>query len=306
MAGARGASWNGPLACGGPGSGIGSPHKGWMRVASRRIKSAERTLALFEMFSKHQRPMTVGCIAAELGIPQPSASMLVRNLTEMGYLDQDRGKRTFVPSLRLVLLGSWIPQRYSAAGSLAARLDELHRRTGGETAYIGIQNGATAQLVLWLNSAKHTEAMVVESGMYRSLTCSSTGRALLSRKPDDEIAVWVKRCNAEATEDRFRVRLADYMKVMADDRERGYSMTGGEIQPGVSAIATTISSPMGGTPLAIGLSAPIEQMQAKKDLILDALQAFKDGFDALPLPAGPAVAAPAPGPLETPHWSLLL
>jgi DNA-binding IclR family transcriptional regulator len=275
-------------------------------VACRRIKSAERTLALFEMFSKHQRPMTVGCISAELNIPQPSASMLVRNLTEMGYLDHDRVKRTFVPSLRLVLLGSWIPQRYSAAGMLATRLDELHKRTGGETAYIGIQNGATAQLVLWLNSAHHTEAMVVESGMYRSLTCSSTGRALLCRKPDDEIAVWVKRCNAEATEDRFKVRLADYMKVMDADRERGYSMTAGEIQPGVSAIATTISSPMGGTPLAIGLSAPIDQMQTKKGLILEALQEFKEGFDALPLSSGRATDQAPAGPLETPHWSLLL
>lgn len=227
--------------------------------------------------------------------------MLVRNLTELGYLDHDRLHRTFVPSLRLVLLGSWIPHRFSATGSIVTRLDELHRRTGGETAYIGIQNGATAQLVLWLNSSRHTEAMVVESGMYRSLTCSSAGRALLCLKSDDEVAGWVRRCNAEATEDRFRVRLSDYLRLMECDRARGYSMTAGEIQPGVSAIAITISSPMGGAPLAVGLSAPIDEIERKKGLILEALAAFRASFE----PASGALGSQSEGPAE-PQWSLLL
>ena len=96
----------------------------------RPIKSAERTLALFELFSREQRPFSVGRVSEALGMPQASASMLLRNLTELGYLEYDRSARTFSPSIRVALLGSWIDRRFSEAGSIGMRLDALQRELG--------------------------------------------------------------------------------------------------------------------------------------------------------------------------------
>ena len=42
-----------------------------MAAKARSIKSAERTLALFELFSREQQPFTVGHISEALRIPQP-------------------------------------------------------------------------------------------------------------------------------------------------------------------------------------------------------------------------------------------
>src|ERR1700744_1376056 len=139
--------------------------------APRRIKSAERTVALLELFSREQRPFTVGRIAKGLGIPQPSASMLLRNLQELGYLEHDPRSRTFTPSIRVALLGSWIDHRFGAAGAIGKHLSELHLRVG-QTAYVGIQNGASAQYVLTRRS-DIPGSFDVSSGMYRSLTCSA-------------------------------------------------------------------------------------------------------------------------------------
>src|SRR5689334_13032681 len=108
--------------------------------AARRIKSAERTLALLELFSREQRPFTVGRVAEGLKMPQPSVSMLLRNLLELGYLEYDPHRRTFTPSVRVALLGSWIDRRFGDAGAIGERLSEL-RQAVGHTAYIGIQNG---------------------------------------------------------------------------------------------------------------------------------------------------------------------
>jgi len=116
-------------------------------MAARSIKSAERTLALFELFSREQRPFTVGRVSEALGAPQASVSMLLRNLADLGYLEYDRRTRTFAPSIRVALLGSWIDRRFGEAGSLVKRLDGLQRKVG-DTAYLGIQNGATAQYVV--------------------------------------------------------------------------------------------------------------------------------------------------------------
>lgn len=243
---------------------------------ARAIKSAERTLALFELFSRCEHPLTVGQVARDLKIPQPSASMLLRNLTDLGYLEYSAAGRIYSPSIRVALLGSWINRRLNATGSLATRLDVMQRRTG-ETAYIAIQNGARAQYVL-SQRANSPNQLDVESGMYRSLTASAPGRVLLSLRPDAEILTWVRRCNAEAEEDRFRTPEPEFLALMAQVRRNGYAETAGDVTPGLGAIAVTIRSPMGQMPLAVGVGGPIAQVAVKKSIILDELREFQAAF----------------------------
>lgn len=241
-------------------------------TAPRSIKSAERTLALFELFSREQRPFTVGRVSESLAMPQASASMLLRNLTELGYLEYDRAHRTYAPSIRVALLGSWIDRRFGQAGSIGARLDALQRRVG-ETAFMGIQNGALMQYVLSQESHQ-PETLSVESGQFRSLTFSAVGRALLSIKPDAEIITWVRRCNVEAREERFKVRDADFMALMQQVRADGFASTAGDVTPGLGAMAVAIPSPMGSAPLAVGVGGPIARMRRKRETIIEALREF--------------------------------
>jgi DNA-binding IclR family transcriptional regulator len=246
-------------------------------MAARSIKSAERTLALFELFSREQRPFTVGRVSEALQVPQASASMLLRNLADLGYLEYDRKARTFAPSIRVALLGSWIDRRFGEAGSIGARLDALQRKVG-ETAYLGIQNGATAQYVL-TQRPEHPDRLEVMSGQYRSLTCSAMGRVLLSLRPDAEVAAWVRRCNVEATEERFKVRESDFLQLMRQVRADGYATTEGDVTPGLGAIAVPFTSPMGGAPLALGVGGPIASIRPRRAMILEALGEFVGWFE---------------------------
>jgi IclR family transcriptional regulator, KDG regulon repressor len=245
-------------------------------AAPRRIKSAERTLALFELFSREQRPFTVGRIAEALAIPQPSASMLLRNLEALGYLEYDRTARTFAPSIRVALLGAWIDRSFGLTGEIGARLDALHRAVG-ETAFIGIQNGSTAQYVLFQN-ADHPDRLEVLSGGHRSLTFSAMGRALLALKPDAEVRAWVRRCNAEASAPRFRIGETAFLDLLGGVRARGHAETAGDVTPGLSAVAMAFASPMGAAPLAVGVGGPIGRLRAKKSRVLEALAEFRAAF----------------------------
>jgi IclR family KDG regulon transcriptional repressor len=247
-----------------------------MVTSQRSIKSAERTLALFELFSREQRPFTVGHISEALKIPQPSTSMLLRNLTDLGYLEYDRAARTFAPSIRVALLGSWVDRRFGQVGSIGARLDRLQRKIG-ETAYLAIQNGAAAQYVV-SQRPENPDRLEVESGQYRSLTCSAPGRALLSLKPDAEVLSWVRRCNAEATQERFRVRENEFMQLVAGVRRDGYATSEGDVTPGLGAVSMTFTGPMGGMPLAVGVGGPIVRMRRKRQMAIEALTRFKEGF----------------------------
>jgi DNA-binding IclR family transcriptional regulator len=236
----------------------------------RSVKSAERTLALFELFSRRQRPLTVGRIADELSIPQPSASMLLANLREMGYFTYDAAARTYAPTIRVALLGSWINRQFDSAGSLTATLADLQKEIG-ETVFIGIQNGAFAQYV----SAIHhhdPRAMRAESGQHRLLTGSAVGRVLLSLKPDAEILRWLHRCNAEAPEERLQIPASAFMGIIEEIRGQGFAQTSGDMTPTFGGIAVAVPAPAGLMPMAIGAGVPLERMDLKRDDIATALR----------------------------------
>ena len=247
------------------------------KTQARRIKSAERTLALFELFSREQTPVTVGRVASAMNIPQPSASMLLRNLLELGYLEYDRGARTFEPSIRVALLGGWIERRFRANGAISTRLDALQRRIG-ETAFIGIQNGAAAQYVL-TQRPETPDRLEVVSGELRSLTCSAIGRVLLSLKSDREVVALARRCNGEATEDRFKVREAEFMELIARVRTRGYAETAGDVTPGLGAFAMAFRPPIGRAALAVGVGGPLERLAGRRTEITRALREFRRAFE---------------------------
>jgi len=245
----------------------------------RSVKSAERTLALFELFSRRQRPLTVGRIADELSMPQPSVSMLLANLRELGYVTYDAEGRTYVPTIRVALLGSWINRQFDRAGSLTATLADLQQEIM-ETVFIGIQNGAFAQYV----SAIHyhdPRAMRAESGQHRLLTGSAVGRVLLSLKPDAEILRWLHRCNAEATDERLQIPASAFMTIIEEIRERGYAQTSGDMTPTFGGIAVAVPGPIGLMPMAIGAGVPLERMDLKRDRIAAALKRVSEVLAAI-------------------------
>lgn len=239
---------------------------------SRTVKSAERTLALFELFSLYQRPMGVGEIARRLEIPQPSVSMLVHNLCNLGYLDHDRSARTYVPTIRIMLLGSWISRRFDQEHELERRLDALMGL--GESVIVGIQNGIYSQYVL-VRLPEHPERLDIQSGLLRLMTCTAIGRALLAVKQDSEIEAIVRCCNAEAAEERLRVRPAEFMKMIGQIREQGYARTAGDMTPGRAVIAVVVDGPVGAMPIAVAVGGYVERIAQKDREILAALQQFK-------------------------------
>jgi len=86
------------------------------------IKSAFRTLTLFEFFADIQRDASISEMMKALKIPQSSLSVLVRFCTDMGYLAYNPDSRTYYPTLRfqyiLVEHGGAIMRDHVETGSL--------------------------------------------------------------------------------------------------------------------------------------------------------------------------------------------
>lgn len=249
---------------------------------SRSVKSAERTLALFELFSRRQQPLTVGRIAAEMGIPQASTSMLLANLRDLGYITYDAHKRTYAPTIRIALLGSWINREFDRAGSLTAILSDLHHEVE-ETVFLGIQNGPYAQYVATLLLNK-PHGMRVEDGQHKLLTASAVGRMLLSLKSDGEIQRWVHRCNAEAAEERLLIGASEFKAIIDQIRRQGFTQTRGDITPEFGAIAVAVPAPRGFMPMALGVGIPVQRIEAKRDAAVEALRHASERLKVVTLP----------------------
>ena len=72
------------------------------------VKSAQRVLEVLEYFAATRDPATVAEVSRQLAFPQSSTSMLLSSLETLGYLTYDADDRTFRPTVRVMLLGSWI------------------------------------------------------------------------------------------------------------------------------------------------------------------------------------------------------
>lgn len=239
----------------------------------RAVKSAERTVALLELFSLYGRPLRIGAICRELRLPRSSANELVSTLMRLGYLDYDPTAHAYLPNLRVAMLGAWL---YDFHGiNLDVELDHLVRRYG-VTAILAIRNGVHTQYVRiqWPETPGELE---VQSGQLRPITATSVGRAILSTLPPAEIGPIVRRCNAEFPD--FSVSVGDFMQAYQRIRQDGFARSLTESPPGWRALAVGARVPDRSLTLGIGVLGREALIQANEPALLAELLRIRTALD---------------------------
>ena len=120
--------------------------------AGGAVKSAARVLQILEFFDEIQRDARVAEIAERLSFPQSSTSILLRSLVDLGYMDYLPDSRSFLPSPRVTLLGTWLDKGPVRNGSLIRMLEEISRATG-DTVIIAARNGVYSQYFMFCRRA---------------------------------------------------------------------------------------------------------------------------------------------------------
>ena len=194
------------------------------------IKSAKRVLELFEYFAECRRALTVGDVIKGLDYPQSSVSSLLKSLTRLGYLDYDRHKRLYTPTLRVALFGGWIHDQVYSESTLSEVVDGLHRRSGGHTVLIGMQNDVFVQYIHLVQAPAPQIPWYIKPGSLRPLCRSAAGRILLSLKTDVEVQHLLWRINAEE-EATNRLTVRDLLHELNLIRVHGAAFTLGAVNP---------------------------------------------------------------------------
>jgi DNA-binding IclR family transcriptional regulator len=234
------------------------------------VKSAARTVLVFEFFSRIRRPATASEVEDSLQIPQSSASVLLRSLVELGYLEYLPEGRRFRPTLRVTLLGDWLKSDLPE-DILTERLDMLQRRTG-ETVLVGRQNGSHIQYVYTLQPDQGLQ-FYMQVGAIQPLATSASGRILLSTLDDQAASRIVRRNNAE---EGLRVDEDLVLQSIAEIRRTGFAETDTAIsgEREAHAIATLIPRKGGAEPISLAIAGPKERVLKRRTEIMDILRDY--------------------------------
>ncbi|MGH7965335.1 MAG: IclR family transcriptional regulator [Candidatus Binatia bacterium] len=220
------------------------------------VKTAGRTLDLFEAFAKAQTPLSLSELARALNAPPSSCFNLIRALQARGYLYSVQPRRQLYPTRRLFEVARAIVTGEPWMARIEPVLTQLRDQTR-ETAILGKRQG---DRVMYLQVIEGPQSIRYSSqaGDLKPLHSSAIGKALLGTIEPVELAALLKQLPlprvTEATISDRSLLLADLER----GRKQGYFVTTGENVVDVMAVAATVQ--LGGDVYGIAIAGPVHRM----------------------------------------------
>ena len=198
--------------------------------------------------------------------------MLVRSLVQLGYLTFDAVNRTYYPTHRVVVLGSWMEEE-THDSRVADLMEELSRLTS-ETVILGAEIGRSVQYIRVIQG-KLAIRYHTKTGTKRLLPAANLGIALLSRKSDDEIGRVVRSINANVGDATPKFDLERVMAYVARYRHDGYICEPNMIVKGAAVVATLLPTEPA---LAIGVGGVIDRIVPDSEHIASIIRNARDAL----------------------------
>lgn len=233
-------------------------HKLYFMNVKKEVKTAGRTLRLFEAFAQRKAPMTLSQLAVALDAPISSCHGLVRTLSGRGYLYTAEQSRAIYPTKRLLEIAGDIAAHDPILESAGPILQDLRDATG-ETVLLGRRQD-DAVIYLEVIEGTHTVRYSARSGDIKPLHSSAIGKALLGRLDPAALADTLARLDLAAYTPRTIIDRAVLEEDLGAGRHRGTFITRGENVADVMAIA--ITALVNGEVLGIAVAGPLSRMEA--------------------------------------------
>ncbi|MGI4779139.1 MAG: IclR family transcriptional regulator [Janthinobacterium lividum] len=225
------------------------------------MASLENAGVILRLINRLKRQVTVTDLVDNLGMPKSSASRLLRQMAEEGFLERDPLSRAFGPALIILELSRLVRSTTQLFPLLQKALEGVCLRSG-HTGYVSMLDGVDV-LVLFVRSGSHPLQLLTYPGHRAPAWATSTGRALLARQSDDEVrqrfgaALPTVSANAPADADALLARLAEV-------RAQGFADALDESIPGVGSVSCAVGDPTTGEHLALCLSFPSASADAAR------------------------------------------
>lgn len=242
----------------------------------RAVKSTMRTFEVLELFAERREPLHLYEIYTALGYPQSSTTNLLKSMVMMGYLNYNRANRTYLPTTRIISLGSWVPGYIQSAGGYRQLVEELQRRTD-ETVGLVTQNDLFVQYIIFA-APTHEHQRVPPVGAMRLMADSSSGIAMMAKMKDRAIDKICRYTNYYELGDGNRFSFEEIMREIEWVRHVGYAYAPNKPTEEVSSIAMALDADLHGVPLAIGVGGMADRIADRKWEIIETMRECLENF----------------------------
>ena len=244
------------------------------------VKSASRTFEVLELFRDRRQPLRLNEIYSALGYPQSSTTNLLKSMVIEGYLNYNRKARTYLPTLQVASLGSWLYGHVAFGSGYNWLIDELFRKTE-ETVVLATQNDLFIQYMT-MRVPDHPHKRPPNPGEMRLMLDATAGMALMSRMRDREIDKIYRYSNYYELNPDKAITLEDVMSRIRWIRHTGYCYWPEHPVPGIASIAMSLGESVNGIPLAIGIGGTTERLSLRRaefvEIMRDTIAEFHQRF----------------------------
>lgn len=228
---------------------------------SSPVRSADRTLAIFEAFEAAAAQLQLGDIAATCEMPLSTCHALVQTLIKRGYLYSMGRRKELYPTVKLLRLAQNIAAHDPFLSRISDLLSEL-AEDSGETVTVGKRQGDS---VLYINAIEGTHSIryAARAGEYRPLYSTALGKALLSELPDTALDKWLGEQTFKKVTSHTVTSRSKLLAEIDEGRKRGYFISSGEQVDDLTSVAVAVHQQI--EPLAISLTGPTHRMNPLLD-----------------------------------------
>ena len=218
------------------------------------VKSALRTLLIFELFASEQRTLALSEITRALEMPKSSCLALLGTLTDRGYLYKATHDGRYYPTKLWLNNARLVAEHDPLAVQIHAALERLSRDTG-ETAIHAVLAGDRSVYVDVVESDE-TIRFSTRSGDTKPLHVSASGRALLGLLESNQMMAIVDRIDLKSMlSNRPDFTRSSLLKLIMEERKRGWACNMGEHNPDVFSVAVGVD--LNGSAHALLIAAPL-------------------------------------------------
>ncbi|MFT8242935.1 IclR family transcriptional regulator [Roseomonas sp. BN140053] len=206
-----------------------------------------RGLQALQAFTPDRRRMTLGELAAAVGVTRSAVFRLAYTLDQLGFLVHDPNTRTYALGPQVLRLGYGYLASRDLVEVAQPLLEGLRDRTGW-SAHLGVLEG-TEVVYLARVPTRRSLASVVHVGTRLPAHATTMGRVLLAALPEAEL----RRLYAGALP--AGMTLDALLEQRRGDRAGGVVAHDGGYEPGVASVAAPVRDVSGRVVAAVNISA---------------------------------------------------
>ena len=213
---------------------------------------------MLELLGGGQQPMTLSDLAKAADLPRATARRILFTFERAGFVESD-GKLFRLTPRVLVLASGYLASNHVVA-VLQPALDRLSS-AAQEISSMAILDGNDVVFIARASPTRIFSAGI-DIGYRLPAFCTSVGRVLLSRLPDDELAAALKAMNPAPLTPFTVTDRKTLLKSIIADRAQGYSLVDREAEPGFRSISVPVRRYDGAIIAAVNMGAHVDRVSA--------------------------------------------